>query len=543
MKWFKNLSSKSKLMFSFGSIWLLVVLIIAAAYWSIAGLVENEKEFFNYSAQRALKLQEMTTAQHFVRGEYLELMLSESPERSRELRASIQRRLQQAEQIEETLHALDRHNLYEKEFNLLHEAKNAYNQTRLKINKLLDQNDLKQARILTLTEARERFQRLRAVVADMRKKEHARSETILKDDIAEADRVLTFIVILGVVTFALGLLMALLLNSTVARPLGEMAAVAAKVAEGDLTLNLKECERNDEVGILFQSFNEMIRSLRRSTSEIAAAINQLGSAAGEIMTATAQVASGTSETAAAISETTSTVEEVRQAAQLSSRKADDVSTSTKGVADISQDGKKAVDQTAEGMQRIRKEMESIAKTIVFLSEQSQSIGGIIATVTDLADQSNLLAVNAAIEAAKAGDQGKGFAVVAQEIKDLAEQSKQSTTQIRTILNDIQKATSSAVMATEQGSKAVEEGVEQSKRAGEGILALTNSTIEAANAATQISVSSRQQMVGMDQVGEAMENINQASSETAASMKQVEVAAQDINRLGQNLKRLAERYQI
>jgi methyl-accepting chemotaxis protein len=106
----------------------------------------------------------------------------------------------------------------------------------------------------------------------------------------------------------------------------------------------------------------------------------------------------------------------------------------------------------EGMKKIQTQMESIAESVVKLSEQSQAIGEIIASVNDLAEQSNLLAVNAAIEAAKAGEQGKGFAVVAQEVKSLAEQSKQATSQVRTIFNDIQKATTAAVLATEQGAR-------------------------------------------------------------------------------------------
>ena len=131
-------------------------------------------------------------------------------------------------------------------------------------------------------------------------------------------------------------------------------------------------------------------------------------------------------------------------------------------------------ESIEVMNRIREQMESIAESIVRLSEQGQTIGEIIATVNDLAEQSNLLAVNAAIEAARAGEQGKGFAVVAQEVKSLAEQSKQATAQVRAILGDIQKATNSAVMATEQGSKAVEAGVAQSTQAGEAIRLLAES---------------------------------------------------------------------
>jgi PAS domain S-box-containing protein len=267
--------------------------------------------------------------------------------------------------------------------------------------------------------------------------------------------------------------------------------------------------------------------------------NVLAASSSEILVATTQVASGTAEAATAINETTTTVEEVRQAARLSSDKAMNVSDSARRVAQVAQSGQQAVEGTAASMLHIRDQMESIAQTIVRLSEQSQSIGGIIASVTDLADQSNLLAVNAAIEAARAGEQGKGFAVVAQEIKSLAEQSKQATIQVRGILSDVQKATGAAVMATEQGSKAVEAGVKQSAQAGEAIRVLAESTGEAAQVATQIVSSSQQQVVGMDQIGVAMENINQAGAQTAASMQQAETAAQNLHELGQRLKELVE----
>ena len=185
-------------------------------------------------------------------------------------------------------------------------------------------------------------------------------------------------------------------------------------------------------------------------------------------------------------------------------------------------------------------MDSIALTVVRLSEQSQSIGGIIASVTDIADQSNLLAVNAAIEAARAGEQGKGFAVVAQEIKFLASQSKQATLQVRNILNDIQKVTSAAVMATEQGSKAVEAGLKQSVQAGEAIRILAESSNQAVQAATQIVVSSQEQVFGMDQISGAIQNIYQAGTNMSASMVQAEKSAKNLYELGQKLKAMIEK---
>ena len=134
-------------------------------------------------------------------------------------------------------------------------------------------------------------------------------------------------------------------------------------------------------------------------------------------------------------------------------------------AQIAQSGRKSTADVVSGMERIRTQMEAIAESMVRLSEQGQTIGQIIATVEDLAAQSNLLAVNAAIEAAKAGEQGKGFGVVAQEVKSLAEQSRQATDRVRTILGDIQKATTAAAMATEQGGKAVRPARDRRKPRG------------------------------------------------------------------------------
>ena len=279
---------------------------------------------------------------------------------------------------------------------------------------------------------------------------------------------------------------------------------------------------------------------RLITRQLREAIGQLGSSAAEILAGTTQVAAGASETATAVSETTTTVEEVKQTAQVSSQKAKYVSDSSQKAVQISQAGRKSVEQALEGMNQIGHQMESMTETVVRLSEQSQAIGEIIAAVNDLAEQSNLLAVNAAIEAAKAGEQGKGFAVVAQEVKSLAEQSKQATAQVRTILMDIQKATGAAVMATEQGTKAVEAGVKQSREAGESIRMLTESITEAAQAATQIAASSQQQLVGMDQVALAMENIKQASTQNVASTKQAETAAQNLHELGRRFELLIGR---
>ena len=336
---------------------------------------------------------------------------------------------------------------------------------------------------------------------------------------------------------------ALFLTRSITSPLYQAVAVAQRVAAGDLTVEVPAAAFHDELGTLLTTFQRMVENLRNQTLAIQEGVNVLAAAAGEILTSTTQIASSAAETATAVNETTVTVEEVKQTTQLAAQKARAVADSAQKSLQVSKHGQKSVDDTVRGMNRIREQMETVAESIVSLSEQSQAIGEIIATVNDLAEQSNLLAVNAAIEAAKAGEHGKGFAVVAQEVRSLAEQSKQATSQVRTILNDIQKATNAAVMATEQGSKAVEAGERQSGEAGESILILADSIVESANASTQIAASSQQQMVGMDQVSLAMDNIKEASNLSVTSTQQAEQSAQDLHELGQKLKRLVEQFKL
>ena len=322
--------------------------------------------------------------------------------------------------------------------------------------------------------------------------------------------------------------------------LKEKALIAEKIAASDLTVKVTPLSDADTLG---NAFATMVEKQRSQIQGIIEGVNVLASSGSEIMASVSQLTSGAAETATSVSETTTTVEEVKQTAEVSSQKARHVSELGQRTLEISRTGLKSIEDTINGMNRIREQMESIADMVVRLSEQSQAIGEIIATVNDIAEQSNLLAVNASIEAAKAGEQGKGFAVVAQEIRSLAAQSKQATTQVRNILFDVQKAIGSAVMATEQGSKAVEEGVKLSTQAGESIDVLAESVTEATNAAIQIAASSQQQLIGMDQVVSAMENIRESSIQTASSTKQTERAAHDLHNLGQRLQEIVKLYKV
>jgi methyl-accepting chemotaxis protein len=384
---------------------------------------------------------------------------------------------------------------------------------------------------------------VRKLVADMRDEE-LRLLKIRSDETQASAQNTVLIIVAGTLSaFVILFIVSFVITRSISKPLKSITAISQRIAAGDLTVRVSTSRRSDEVGLLGNAFALMIENLRSLMSQVAEGVNVLSTSASQISSSTTQLATTSAQAATAVSETTATVEEVRQTAQLASQKAKSVSENTQRMTQISQTGTKSTEETIEGINVIQEQMESIGDTMMRLSDQSQMIGRIVATVEDLAAQSNLLAVNASIEAAKAGEQGKGFAVVAQEVKSLAEQSQQATNQVRNILTDIRKATSAAVMATEQGTKAVEAGVKRSGQAGQSIQMLSGSVVEAAQAATQIAASSQQQLVGMDQVALAMESIKEASTQNMASAKQLESAAHDLKELGQKLQYTVARYKV
>ncbi len=333
------------------------------------------------------------------------------------------------------------------------------------------------------------------------------------------------------------------LRSTVA----SYDAFMEQVGQGDLSkrLSIDEIERvqDDPLIALGRRLNETTANLQAMILQIREAAGSLGTAAAEILASTTQQVAGASEQSASISQTTTTVDEVRNITEQTVNRAQEVSTSAQQSLEFSRAGRDTVQKTVDSMAEIKNRVEGIAENILSLSEQTQQIGQIIATVDDIASQSNMLALNASVEAARAGEQGKGFAVVAAEVRSLAEQSRQATNQVESILSDIQKATNLTVMATEEGSKGVEEGVDLSEKTGQMIQELGGVIAESARAAAQMVAGGQQQTSGIEQIALAMQNINQATVQSLASTRQSEKAARDLDALAKNLNEMVENYRL
>ena len=334
-----------------------------------------------------------------------------------------------------------------------------------------------------------------------------------------------------------------LLDTTV----GKLVDYMDLVGQGDLSARLDidagAIDPDDPLAVLGHNLNDMAASLQATIMQVQQAAIDLSSGSAEIMAATTQQAAGASEQSAAIAQTATTVDEVKTIAEQAAMRSQEVGGAAQRTVEVSRAGHQAVRETIDSMNQIKEQVQGIAEGILVLAEQTQQIGAIISTVNEIASQSNILALNASIEAARAGEAGKGFAVVAVEVRNLATQSRQATEQVKGILSEIQKATNAAVMATEEGTKRVDRGMELAAQTQQAIDQLAGVINESAQAAVQVVAGSRQQLSGIEQISLAMSNINQATLLSLASTRQAEKAAQDLNKLASHLTQVVAEYRL
>ncbi len=322
--------------------------------------------------------------------------------------------------------------------------------------------------------------------------------------------------------------------------LREMAAVADSIAKGDLTVRVEARSPGDVFG---NAFKKMVESLHAIIQDLAEGAQGLSTAATELATTSSQQSASISEQATSIRQSLQTLEEIRTIVQQASEKAKSVVDISEHSLDVSKAGQEALEQSVSAMVKIKEQVQEIADNISELKEKTIQIGEITASVNDIADQSNLLAVNAAIEAVKAGQASRGFGVVASEVKNLASQSKRATAQVHGILGEIQKATTSTVIVTEEGKKRVESGVNQVHQIGTNFNQLYRVIEESSNAAKQIAAATNQQVSGIEQVALGMRSISEAANESVTGAAQQSSTAQNLSGLANSLNNIVRRYRL
>jgi len=343
----------------------------------------------------------------------------------------------------------------------------------------------------------------------------------------------------------LALVSGLFMARAITKPIVQLADLSERMAKGDLTVatSAQVGQGNNEVASLERSFQRMAERLRTMVGQLQTGISSLSTSTAEIASTAKESAAAAAQQSVTVTEISTTMDEIQTTSHAAAQNAQDVVTSAERVAASGVDGLKAVDRATVIMTTIEERVREIAERILQLSEQNKQIGEIVETVNDLSEQSNLLAVNASIEAAKAGEQGRGFAVVASEVRTLAEQSKRATQQIRGILADIQKATQTAVMSTEEGTKRAKDGMGAIRSVREVITDLARTLEDSSDRVRQISGTATQQAAGIQQISEALGALASAGKDNAAGAGNLERAAKDIRGLSEQLRGTTAEYRL
>jgi methyl-accepting chemotaxis protein len=384
---------------------------------------------------------------------------------------------------------------------------------------------------------------LRRAVAELVGFEEKLKEEQLKDQAAEQSHVRFFMIGLAVAGLAIGLVIAWLISRSIRGTMTGMVEMIQEIATNNLAIEDIPVTSQDETGHAGDALNRMKNNLREIIRSIAATAENVASASEEISSSATQQAQSaetqkdqTMQVATAMQEMSSTVSTVSE----SCNKAADAA---REAAETARHGGSIVEGTLSKMRLIAESVGATARKMEGLGKSSDQIGRIIGVIDDIADQTNLLALNAAIEAARAGEQGRGFAVVADEVRKLAERTTTATKEIAQMIKNIQDETKTAVTAMENGTRQVEEGVDLTAKAGDSLRAIIQVSEQVGGMITEIATAATEQSSTTEQVNGNVEQIARLGKESAIGAQQSAIACQDLSSLALNLQNLVGKFKL
>lgn len=320
----------------------------------------------------------------------------------------------------------------------------------------------------------------------------------------------------------------------------ELAGHAEAIADNDLTIKVQPKSERDTLG---HAFRTMVHNLSGMIRQLTENATQLVSAATEISSSSEQMSKGAQDQANQVNQVSTAVEEMTATILQSSKNAGEAKETAEGASGTAQTGGQVVNDTIQGMQRIAGVVRESAESIGKLAKSADQIGEIIGVIDDIADQTNLLALNAAIEAARAGEQGRGFAVVADEVRKLAERTGKATGEITEMIKGIQTETSDAVGSMETGIQEVDKGRELADQAGNSLTEIVNMSQRVMDMIQQIATASEEQSSAAEQISKNIEHISSVTKETASGAEQSAAAAEELSRQADGMQAMVARFRL
>ncbi|MFH1194384.1 MAG: methyl-accepting chemotaxis protein [bacterium] len=329
------------------------------------------------------------------------------------------------------------------------------------------------------------------------------------------------------------------LSSSVNKMLGEIE----RFASGDLRIELKPVRNDDEIARLYFGFNHAVQNIEQMLRQVFEVVQSTASASNQISTSTEEIAAGIHEQSSQTTEVAGAVEEMTKTIFETSKNTSLASEASKNAGEIAREGGIVVRETIEGMNRIAVVVEKGADTVHALGRSSEQIGQIVQVIDEIADQTNLLALNAAIEAARAGEQGRGFAVVADEVRKLAERTTKATKEIASMIVQIQKDTEAAVSAMGEGKLQVAKGKELADRSEISLKEIIKGSEKVTDIVMQVAAASEQQSAASEEISKNIEAISNVTNESSSGIQQIARAIEDLNKLTVDLQESISRFKL
>ncbi len=327
------------------------------------------------------------------------------------------------------------------------------------------------------------------------------------------------------------------------RSVNKIMSAMQKFSTGDLTVQVTPEKKGDAIEKLFTAFNETVANIKNMVLQITDAVEATASASTEISSSAEQMAAGAQEQSSQTAEVSAATEQMASTIIETTKNATQAADLAKTVGEDANKGGKAVEETINGMEKIAEVVNQAVDTVEELGERSEKIGEIIQVINEIADQTNLLALNAAIEAARAGEHGRGFAVVADEVRKLAERTTKATNEIAEMIKQIQGKTEQAVEAIRNGKEESVKGKELAQEAGKALIKIVKGVDNVMSAIEQVASASEEQSSTVEQISKNVEGINTVAQETASGIEQIARASEDLNKLTENLQQLINRFEL
>jgi methyl-accepting chemotaxis protein len=422
------------------------------------------------------------------------------------------------------------------------DARSVYVGAQKNIIGLIEANDKENARKELFTNVRKSQTAYFTAIDKMieyQSKEVEKAGKTVDESIQAGKTIIAFLLFSAVI---LSVLFAYFIVRSITGPIGPLVTVAQKIAQGDLTVQIDH-RSGDEVGQLSDAFRVMTQNLRAMIGQVASTSTQIAAASSQLHSTAEQIATGAEEVAAQAGTVATAGEEMSATSGDIAQNCQMAAEGAQRASQTASNGAMVVENTVVVMGQIAAKVQESAKTVESLGVRSDQIGAIIGTIEDIADQTNLLALNAAIEAARAGEQGRGFAVVADEVRALAERTTRATKEIGEMIKAIQKETKGAVTAMEQGVQQVDAGTVEAAKSGQALQDILAQVNDVAMQVNQIATAAEEQTATTGEISSNMQMITEVVQQTSQGAQESATAAAQLNGNAEELQRLVRQFTL